>query len=328
IPQTLRALGTRLGVGGRAADLAFWAEHAIGGLRGSLLIQAADARPRVYYGRGPDGLDAPMPGSRSGEALDEAGVINVAGALGRGAWGRITPAQLLAWDPAIIIAEQPSFYNALQRDRVWRRLSAVRNKRVYLEPSNPYGWIDDPPGVNRLIGLYWLSALFYPDQTQEDLRATTCDFYDRFYGEKLTTAQLEAMLRAAGVKPPETPLPTESLLGAPPSSLAPITPPAAIAPSPTAPLTAPPGTPAAPGAPSALAPTAPQPGRPTRQPEAVPCTAPTSPGNPLSPLTTNPASPGAMPSPQEAAPTGPPGAPPPGRRGRPPGSSAPGAPLE
>jgi iron complex transport system substrate-binding protein len=321
IPQTLRGLGIMLGVGERAADLAFWAEHAIGGVRGRLLIQPADVRPHVYYGRGPDGLDAPLPGSRSGEALDEVGAINVASGLGRGGWVRITPAQLLSWDPPIIIAEERSFYNALQRDRGWRRLSAVRNKRVYLEPSNPYGWIDDPPGVNRLIGLYWLSTLFYPDQTEEDLRTITCDFYDKFYGKKLTTAQIEALVGPAGVKAPEAPQPTAPLLGAPLSSLSPLPPAAA----PTAPSTPAPGAPGAPSAPSALAPTAPQPGRPARQPEGVTCTAPTSPGMPLSPLTTNPTSPEVMPpSPQGTAP----GVPPPGRRGRPPGSSTPGAPLE
>ena len=57
-------------------------------------------------------------------------------------------------------------------------------------PSNPFGWLEDPSGINRLIGLYWLSSLFYPDATQEDLRATVCDFYDKFYRTKLTNRAL------------------------------------------------------------------------------------------------------------------------------------------
>src|SRR5205085_930143 len=142
------------------------------------------------------------PGSPSGAALDEAGAINVANGVGRGIRVLVSPEQLLAWDPEIIIAEQRGFYNALQRDRGWRRLAAVRNNRVYLEPTSPFGWIDDPPGVSRLIGLYWLSILFYPEQTQEDLRTITCDFYDKFYGEKLTTARLEALVRPPGRRGP------------------------------------------------------------------------------------------------------------------------------
>ncbi len=60
-----------------------------------------------------------------------------------------------------------------------------------------------PAGVNRLIGLYWLSNLFYPDANDEDMRATACDFYDKFYKIKLTNAQMEAMVRPAGVPPIE-----------------------------------------------------------------------------------------------------------------------------
>src|SRR3954449_431834 len=260
-PAMLRVVGTLLGVGDRAEDLALWAEHAIAGLRGRLLIRPANTRPHVYYGRGPSGLETALPGSPSGEALDEAGAINVATPAGRGARVVVSPEQLLAWDPEIIIAEQRSFYIALQRDRGWRRLSAVRNKQVYLEPSSPFGWIDDPPGVNRLIGLYWLSTLFYPDLTQEDLRTTACDFYDKFYGEKLTTARLEALVRPAGAKPVEKP----QQVGEPLPGLG-VTPPSAVAPSTLAPDTL------------GLVPKAPQPSRPARQPAPVTCTVPAAPG--------------------------------------------------
>ena len=294
-PGMLRALGTLLGVADRAGDLALWAEHAIAGLRGRLLVRPANMRPHVYYGRGASGLETPLPGSPSGAALDEAGAINVANGLGRGIRVLVSPEQLLAWDPEIIIAEQRGFYNALQRDRGWRRLAAVRNNRVYLEPTSPFGWIDDPPGVNRLIGLYWLSILFYPEQTQEDLRTITCDFYDKFYGEKLTTARLEALVRQAGVKPPETPQPSEPLLGVPQSSLAPI-------------------TPSAPSTPSTLAPTAPQPSRPAREPASVTCTALAAPGT-LTPLSPSGINPDLAPLMQENAPVGTPGVRPPGRRG-------------
>jgi len=33
------------------------------------------------------------------------------------------------------------------------------SKRVYLAPTQPFAWIDQPPAVNRLIGLRWLAAL-------------------------------------------------------------------------------------------------------------------------------------------------------------------------
>jgi hypothetical protein len=280
----LRTTATILGLDRRRThDLFIFAEHAIAGLRGQLLIRPADARPRVYYARGPDGLTTALPGSPAGEAIDEAGAINVAGQLGRGAEVRVSREQLLGWDPQIIIAENRGFYASLHQDPALRRLAAVRNKRIYLEPSYPFGWIEDPSGVNRLIGLYWLSNLFYPDPNQEDMRATACDFYDKFYKIKLTNAQMEAMVRPAGVPPVEVVRPVgEPMIG--------LGVPASPPPS---------GTPAAPGG---------NPAAPSVVPEtstAATCVVPGGPSPYLSSGATTP----------EAAP----GVPPPGRRGRPTG---------
>src|SRR6516225_6224018 len=185
-PRTLRAIGAMLGAAERGNDLANYTDNAIDALRGRLLIAPADERPLVYYGRGPDGLETGLGGSQTMANIDQAGVINVAAHLGRGELTWVTRDQIFAWNPAIIIAQQRSFYLSVQRNTTWRGLSAVDSKRVYLAPGDPFGWIDDPPGVNRIIGLYWLTALFYPDQYQEDLRANVHDFYNRFYRIKLT----------------------------------------------------------------------------------------------------------------------------------------------
>ena len=223
MPAVLRSTGAMLGVADRGGDLGLYAEHAIAALRGRLLIRPADTRPRVYFARGRDGLVTALPGSAAGEAIDEAGAINVAAPLGRGGDVAVTYAELASWDPEIIIAEQRGFYAGMRRNPAWRRLSAVRHDRVYLEPANPFGWIDDPAGVNRLIGLYWLSSLLYPNMLQEDLRTTTCDFYDKFYRVKLTNAQVEALVASAGAPKPELPRPIGGQLvglgAVPPSSL-------------------------------------------------------------------------------------------------------------
>ena len=204
IPNSLETVGAMLGVAERGQDLASYTRNAIDGLRGRLLITESTSRPLVYYGRGPDGLETGLAGSQTMAAIDQAGVINVAAPLGRGEPTRVTREQIFQWDPAIIIAQQRSFYNALQRDRSWRGLAAVAKRRVYLAPSEPFGWIDDPAGVNRIIGLPWLTALFYPDVYQEDLRTNVRDFYDNFYRVKLTDRQLETMLRAAEARTGET----------------------------------------------------------------------------------------------------------------------------
>jgi len=204
IPDTLATVGAMLGVAERGQGLADSARGQIDDLRGKLLLTESTERPLVYYGRGADGLETGLARSQVMAAIDQAGVINVAARLGSGELTRATREQIFQWDPAFIIAEQRSFYNALQRDRTWRGLAAVSRKRVYLAPAEPFGWIDDPAGVNRIIGLPWLSALFYPEVYQTDLRATVREFYDRFYRIKLTDRQLEALVRPAGAPTGET----------------------------------------------------------------------------------------------------------------------------
>lgn len=201
----LRTLGRILGVADRADDLAGSAEHAINALRGRLLIQPATQRPRVYYARGPNGLETALPGSGAAAAIEAAGAINVAAPNGGDGKITVTPQQLHQWNPDLILVQDPGFFNAVRRNPAWLSLAAVRNKKVFLEPSRPFGWIDDPPGVNRLIGLYWLSQLFYPSGSQGDLRSLMTDFYDKFYRIKLTDKQIEAIAKTAGIPPSDAP---------------------------------------------------------------------------------------------------------------------------
>src|SRR4051812_11637529 len=207
LQQVFISLGEMFGVRDRAAEVRLFFEYAITRVRGIQQIRPTDERSHVYYGLGPDGLTTALPGSPEAAAIDVAGGINVAGALGRGSLARISREQLLSWNPSIIIAEDPRFFDALRRDRAWRELSAVRARKVYLEPSDPFGWLNDPPGVNRLIGLYWLSTLFYDFPVYEDLRGIACEFYDKFYRLRLTNAQLNNILVPAGIPRPEPPRP-------------------------------------------------------------------------------------------------------------------------
>src|SRR5262249_56478001 len=124
IPAALRTIGAMLGVRERGEDLGLYTDNAIDALRGRLLIAPADERPLVYYGRGPDGLETGLAGSQAMADIDQAGVINVAARLGRGELTRGTRGQVFAWNPAIIIAQDRSFYNALLRSSAWRGLSA------------------------------------------------------------------------------------------------------------------------------------------------------------------------------------------------------------
>jgi iron complex transport system substrate-binding protein len=88
------------------------------------------------------------------------------------------------------------------KDPLWAGIRAVRETRVYLAPTAPFGWIDRPPSLNRIIGLKWLAGLFYPDKFPADLRGTTRDFYRLFYHVEISEAELDALIAWSQGHPP------------------------------------------------------------------------------------------------------------------------------
>jgi len=196
-PAVYRLLGELLGVPERAEKLARYAEETLGGLKSRVATIPEHERPRVYYGRGPNGLETGLAGSINMEVLEHVGAINVAAAGGKGGLTKVSLEQVLAWNPDVILALDPGFYRSVASDPLWSSVKAVRDKRIYLAPNLPWGWFDAPPGVNRLIGVRWLMATLYPQQFPESLRDTTREFYRLFYQVELTDAQLDTLLTPA-----------------------------------------------------------------------------------------------------------------------------------
>lgn len=197
-PATLREVGALLGVPERAGEQAAFAEAALARLAARIAAIPEDARPRVYYGRGPDGLVTGLAGSINLEVLGAVGATNVAEAAGTGGLTDVTAAQVIAWNPDVILAADPAFEEAVRSDPAWADVAAVRDGRVHRAPALPFGWFDSPPGINRLIGIEWLASVLYPGEGSVDLRAAARDFYALFYHVALTDADLDALLAEGG----------------------------------------------------------------------------------------------------------------------------------
>ena len=153
----------------------------------------ADRRPRVYYARGPRGLETGLAGSINVEAIEFLGAVNVAAGL-RGGLTNVSLEQVLLWNPQVIITIDQDFASGVRADPDWRAIDAVRSGRVHLSPKLPFGWVDFPPSVNRIIGLWWLAKMLYPHEFPEDLAQLTRDFYAEFYHVRLTDQQVARVL--------------------------------------------------------------------------------------------------------------------------------------
>jgi iron complex transport system substrate-binding protein len=202
-PEIYRLLGDLLDARDRAEQLANYAEETLSGLRQRIAAIPESDRPRVYYGRGINGLESGLAGSINMEVLERVGAINVAAAAGTGSLSKISIEQVLAWNPDVILVLDPAFYASVRTDPLWSSVKAVRENRIYMAPNLPYGWFDAPPGVNRLIGVRWLMSILYPKQFPEDLRTTTREFYRLFYQVNLTDAQLDTLLTPATARKQE-----------------------------------------------------------------------------------------------------------------------------
>ncbi|CAO4136153.1 iron ABC transporter substrate-binding protein [Methylorubrum extorquens] len=200
-PDTYRTLGQLIGTPEAGEALAAASEAILKGVAEAVAAVPEEKRPRVYYGRGPRGLETGLSGSINTEIIEAAGGRNVAGA-GAGGLAAVSPEQVLVWNPDVIIALDPDFPKLAAADPLWNGLKAVREGRVHAVPTLPFGWVDAPPGVNRLIGLRWLAGLFFPEQFPQTLGDAVRDFYKRFYRVELTPEQLDRLLRdAAGPGP-------------------------------------------------------------------------------------------------------------------------------
>jgi iron complex transport system substrate-binding protein len=181
----------------QAEALARYADETIKTIKSRIDTVSEALRPRVYYGRGPNGLETGLGGSINVETIEFLGAHNVA-AERRGGLATVSVEQVLAWNPEVIITIEPAFATTVRTDPVWAPIKAVQTSRIYLSPRLPFGWVDFPPSVNRLIGLWWLAKALYPDIFPEDLRRLTREFYQRFYHMTPSDDQIDNVLSGQG----------------------------------------------------------------------------------------------------------------------------------
>jgi len=201
IPAAIRTVGKLIGREQALEPKALEAERIMEKLAAAKARVPLAQAPRVYYGRGADGLQTGVGNSINTELLKYAGAVNVAQeTTGSGNLASVSLEQILAWKPDVILTTDPNFYSLVWDHPVWSTLGAVKAGRVYLSPTLPFGWFDRPPSANRLIGLHWLLAVLYPDTFGNDLEQETRRFYKTFYHLELTDTQLETVL-SPGTRP-------------------------------------------------------------------------------------------------------------------------------
>jgi iron complex transport system substrate-binding protein len=172
-PANLRQFGTLIGVPERAEELASLAQKALDRLAPLAALGPAD-RVSVYLARGSDGLNAARPGGAVGEAIEFAGGRNVV-ASGSGAFFKMEVADVVALAPDVVIFENPA---ALKSPL---RAALPAKTRVFLDSPTPYGALEAPPSLNRLVGALVLGSILHPDRLPPDPTFVT-KLHEAFFG--------------------------------------------------------------------------------------------------------------------------------------------------
>ncbi len=196
-PALYRELGDILDMPHEAEPLAAYAADMLTQVKERVAYVPKADRARVYYARGPLGLETGLAGSINAEMLDVVGARNVAVTDEKRNIATVSPEQILTWNPEDVVTIDRRFYKAVWGNPIWEDVDAVKYKRVFLAPDKPFGWFNSPPATNRLIGLKWLCNKLYNGLFTGDFAAETHDFYQRFYHIDLTQAQLTALLEPA-----------------------------------------------------------------------------------------------------------------------------------
>lgn len=186
IPGVMRQLGAALHREDRAETLARFAEAI-------LTLPDRSARPgTVVYARGADGLAVAAPGTGATEVFALLG-WTVLAPDGQGTFRHATFDDIRALDPDLLVFADPAMGAAVGAEP-WRSLRAVRAHHVLIAPGQPFGWVDNPPSINRLVGLMWLGG--------SDAGTAGAIFNAIVYGRVLSHDQIDGLRQATRATDP------------------------------------------------------------------------------------------------------------------------------
>jgi iron complex transport system substrate-binding protein len=190
-PEQLLAAGEALGVDSRARAQARLARRFID--EALTFSHSSGAKLRFYAARGARGLETGLQGSLHTEAAELLGLHNVAQIPGRQGLTQVSMENLLSWQPDIILVQDAVTAQYLREDPVWQGVKAVANQRILFLSGLPFGWLDAPPGINRLLGLRRLHAWLDP-QVNASFKADMQRYSELFWHTTLSDAQYQRLV--------------------------------------------------------------------------------------------------------------------------------------
>lgn len=124
--------------------------------------------------------------------------INIAGGVNAatidGPMKEISIEQLLKWNPdVIIIAGTMQTINDVKKDRLWQKLKAVQNGRVYLNPKGVFLW--DRGGPEEALQIQWAAKTLYPNRNVDiDIQKEAKSFYKTYFNYDMSDDEMKGIM--------------------------------------------------------------------------------------------------------------------------------------
>jgi iron complex transport system substrate-binding protein len=111
------------------------------------------------------------------------------------AQAQFTMEQVVAWNPDVIITGKAAEVDQILNDPNWASISAVQNKKVYVNPKGVFGW--DRYGVEELLQIQWAAATLHPELFGDlKIEQKVKDFYQTYLNYTLTDDEVKLILAA------------------------------------------------------------------------------------------------------------------------------------
>lgn len=194
MPETFRTLGALLGREEKAEELAQFCER-VYSRTVSIVEQVGDRKVNALYVLGEEGLNVLARNSYHSELIDMLtnNLAEVDSPSSKGSGNEVTLEQIALWNPDFILFAPDAIYDTVAGMDTWSEISAIANGKYIKVPEGPHNWMGTPPAVQRYLGLIWLTAQLYPDYCDYDAKAEILEYYELFYGCKLTEEQYTAL---------------------------------------------------------------------------------------------------------------------------------------
>lgn len=156
------------------------------------LAQQGANHPKVLYLGGSSKLSVANGVMLQSSMIEAVGATNVAKDVdGAGDFIDVTIEEIVGWNPEVIYIPTFAQYTVddILNDDAWANIQAVKDKKVYVFPSELEPW--DYPTPSTSMGLSWLMHNIHPElYTLDDVLNDANEYYDMVYGQTFTAEQL------------------------------------------------------------------------------------------------------------------------------------------